>query len=153
MRNQMKSTTMNLDKAVCQEINKAAEFYDVTRIYLVKKIIKKIDIFYNKIHIWGKLKMYQDHSPDKGWKCFHYQLSNEECDLFANVSHRLKISISKLILIGFVLFFKQILRKLEKRNNSEKIIYSYTLLNYKYYYIVQKSVYYLEKNRRKQEGT
>lgn len=110
-------TTLNADFAIIDKIIKCSKSYSISEEEIVKKCILKVCnylINYKR----SCLREYQRHKPISGWVCYHYDLNEEENELFSKVSQQYKISISKMLFIGFILFFEGILSEFVE----EKII-------------------------------
>ncbi|MBN1498882.1 MAG: hypothetical protein JW982_01890 [Spirochaetes bacterium] len=69
--------------------------------------------------ITGKLTEYQNHVT-AGWETLHYSLDSREVEIYSGSRQKLKISISKLAFIGFILFWKKLIKKYEKERGYQK---------------------------------
>lgn len=140
-------STINIDFNILSEISSISDKHRVKTSHLVKTLISQTIHFLKSDGISG-LCEYQAHLPDNGWKCFHYCLNELEADLYANARAKHKLSISKMVLIGFLFFLDEALKILKGDcGNTDMVIYSYT-----YYFIsLAKSLIKNTKNRKIQQ--
>lgn len=127
-------TTLYINNKVKEEIKKAAEQSGKSECFLIKEILKKVIFISKNSEIRNRLTSYQDKNNQQ-YEHFRYRLNDDEHKEFNNARQRLNISISKLLFIGFILFFKKIIKKYLKKC-SEKKWYNYTTINSLYKYLV-----------------
>lgn len=121
----MHKTTLYINTEILECICNASRNYNISKSYLIKYLLNQTSLNYKSSNISQTLIKYQKCHSSTSFKLFHIAFSDDELNTFHNSRNSLKASVSLLLLIGFVLFFKKLLKKL---NKNEKIIYSYTLL-------------------------
>ncbi|MBN1500628.1 MAG: hypothetical protein JW982_10750 [Spirochaetes bacterium] len=139
----MFETTIYLDLSVYSMIQNFSVERDISICKVIKLLLTQVCNIDNKVIITGKLTEYQNHQPEVDYRIFRYRLSEDEHKLFSSARHRLELSISKLLLIGFLMFFDNIFNI-----NDDKQKYNYTIFKKKLYYEVLKFLNSIQKQKR-----
>lgn len=124
-------TSLNIDTNIKDLISQAAEFSGKSSSFLAKKLIKMAYSANNEIILKNKLIEYQDKSSSNKFTILRYRLNEDDRIEFSSARVRLCISISKLLLVGFFLFFRKLINKYIKKINKEKekkTLYNYTAI-------------------------
>ncbi len=145
----MFSTTINIHGIIFFLIEKICLELNISKSFLIKKIITYTCYKLNSAKYGRGLTCYQRKMGPRRWKCFHVEFSEQECKLFFECRAKFRISVSKLLLIGVILFLKEIIEelKLEKTKASEKIFYSYTRIQIQFYKNIEKELWFFNFNR------
>ncbi|MBN1499841.1 MAG: hypothetical protein JW982_06795 [Spirochaetes bacterium] len=122
-------TTIKIDPFVKEKLAEFSEITSLSVSYLIKFLLKKLNERYIRYEIADGLIKYQSHRPPHTYENFHFKLSNEEKNCFElmRISH--KTSISYLLFIAFLLFFKDLIKKYRKnfkRIKSNNFVDSYS---------------------------
>lgn len=134
-------TTICVDEDVFCEIKYFADLHGCSMSEIIKKLLYFVCTIDGNIVIRNKLVEYQNHIQVGGYKVFHYILSDKENEMFSSARQRLKISVSKLLLAGFLLFFKKMIKMYEKNGKNEIInLNNYSYLVEKLYYTIENYV-------------
>ncbi|MBN1499719.1 MAG: hypothetical protein JW982_06180 [Spirochaetes bacterium] len=122
----MYHTSLNINRAIYKIIAESAEKYNVSICYIIRKLISKMLVNFDFALKQKTLTEYQCKYPECIYKRFHITFSENEIE--ANFKARLdyKISVSKILILGFILFFHEIIKELD---GNEKIVIEY-LNNY-----------------------
>lgn len=107
-------STLNVDSSLFFYLMQQCENIDITLSDFAKEIISYTINSFNSGEVKGLLTEYQDHNPDE-WKNLDYNLNDEEARIFGNARLKYKISISKMLFVGFLLFGEIVLSKIKKR--------------------------------------
>lgn len=107
-------TSICIDENVKNEILKFSEKSGKSACYLVNNLIKKAIRINDNIVINNKLVEYQESSPSFCKQVFRYRVTSSEHKYYNAARARMEISISKLLLVGFLLFFKELVSTLKK---------------------------------------
>ncbi len=128
MKNILFSTSMNIDSTLMEQLDEICKQYGISRSDLIKLILKCVCKKYQVLKSATGLTRYQKQQKGHKWKCVRIDFSEEECALFFQTRFKYRVSVSKLLFIGFVLFLDEILEELNG-NDKEKspISNSYTL--------------------------
>ncbi len=115
----MYESSLNIDADVKSIITNYSAISRISMSTIVKLLLKKVDKKYRKNPFMPGLIQYQRHTPDNGFEKLHYLLDRKEKDQFELMRARYKISISYLVLIGFLLFFDDLVNELSNLNNTD----------------------------------
>lgn len=134
----MYKTSVNLCNEIFLMMNVVKNKYGISKSDLIRKILFLCNKNLNSNKQISGLSRYQPAS-ESGWKCFQIAFSKDECDDVFLSKFKYRISLSKLIFIGFYLFIDDILDDLEKeKENVFEVINSYVSKNT----LIQKYLYY-----------
>ncbi len=146
----MAKTTINMKKDLFVSLGEISEQLKVTKSALVRRILMYTheNLDFNKYY--GDLTRYQRYQkriPGNEWKCFHVNYSELESDVFLLCRFHFRISLSKLLFIGFCLFIEEVIDSFndEKEEVKIKSKYSYTSFFNKYTEIVRKEMCIFQK--------
>lgn len=129
-------TSLSINNSIKNEILIASTITNKSACSITKKLIRKAININNVIVIKGQLTEYQENFEDSKLDIFRYRLSEEEHFLFSKARQQLNISISKLLLVGFLLFFDRIICKC-KKEKKEKMWDNYTVLRQTLYFTIE----------------
>lgn len=126
----MKSTTINVDVRILEQIKEFSKKSGLTQTEIVKKILKKVAKSTTDIKYSTGLNHYQDHCVDEGFKKIHINFDEDEIWMIKLAALRLKLSVSKMLFLGFVFWFKVLIKSIKKAGHKiEKLVIdSYTSL-------------------------
>ncbi len=118
----MHKTSLNISSKMNTRLNEASEQFKISKRMLVAKIFKLChrNLDFN-ILVTGELTGYQKKSPGDKWKCLRVDFSDTECDVYVEYRKMFRISLSKLLAVGFFLFFDQIINELNNNSMNEKV--------------------------------
>ncbi len=149
----MFSTTLNINRELFDLLDKISRELNISRAALIRELLKYTckEMQYYKRMVG--LTRYQKKAGKRGWKCFHIEFSEAECRLFFSCRFMYRISVSKLLLIGFVLFINDVTEalKAEKKNISVKDYDSYTIDTSEYNNLIESEVILLPELREEPE--
>ncbi len=138
----MLSTTMNINRKLFNQLAQISEKYNITIAALIKKILKHVFANLNGKKLRTDLTHYQKRRSGTKWKCFHIDFSENEC--MQNFSCRFKhrISLSHVLLVGFVLFIKDVIEELENGCSeiNTEILISYTAYKADFYKLIEQEL-------------
>ncbi|MBN1499430.1 MAG: hypothetical protein JW982_04715 [Spirochaetes bacterium] len=144
----MNRTSLNVSGYVFDEMKEVCLKFNISRKDIIKRIFT---LCHNNFDFvkgeYGKLTAYQKKAPGDSWKCMRVDFDELQCDLYFLYRNRFRISLSKLLAVGFVLFFDQIVNELsEKSDNSDQIkkdiLDTYTVIKQLLYFLVKDSFIY-----------
>ncbi len=97
----------------------------------------------------GKLTGYQKKVPGNKWKCLRVDLDDTQCDVYLFYRNNFRISLSKLLSVGFVLFFDRIIEELAGDSDEQKedlvwFLYTYTEIQALLWNVVTDSFKYFD---------
>ncbi|MBN1500338.1 MAG: hypothetical protein JW982_09285, partial [Spirochaetes bacterium] len=125
----MLESSLYMDKNVKKILNDYAFSTGVSTTYIIKHLLKMLNSRYSYTPTVPGLIKYQKKQEKENWKIIRYKLTQEEKELFEEMRIKFKISISFLVLIAFLLFFKKLKQSKDIIKNSITCsMYSYTLL-------------------------
>lgn len=141
----MNPTSLNMSLSIFNEIHQAGIKFNISKkdiIYLIFRYCHNNFNFNN--FQYGKLTAYQKKLPDDSWKCFRIDFTETQCDVYFLHRNNYRISLSKLLAVGFYLFFDKILSELSQNEKTTKIEFSnsYTDLKRKLLPFVKNSFKY-----------
>ncbi len=117
----MNATSVNMDAGMHYELKKICNEYGISMKQLITLILKYIRKNLNKFSHAYNLTRYQKRIKGRKWKCVRINFSENECknNFFSRFKYR--ISLSKLLAVGFVLFIDEIIENLKnnKKENTE----------------------------------
>lgn len=126
-----KRTSAYVDTKVAEEIKQFAEENNkkVNRVIidLIKLTIKSMKL----CNISDYLTEYQNHKPNS-WQRLNYYIENSDIDLIFKIRQHCKISISKLLFIGFLLFWNKLLKIYKKDKTISNELNSYAIIQFLY---------------------
>ncbi|MBN1501508.1 MAG: hypothetical protein JW982_15215 [Spirochaetes bacterium] len=150
----MFSTSMNIDGTILNSINDISKNYGISKSGLIKELLERVCMNYTECIAASGLTSYQRLGKDRNWKCFRIDLTEKDCLRFFKIRFKYRVSVSKLLLIGFVLFLDEVLEKLKKNCViKSKISNSYTSIRKYFRIFIQKEVNLLTKTKNKQTKT
>lgn len=120
-------TTANVDIFIYQKINDFVYDNNLKFSKIITDIILlTIELLGKKNNRCEKLSEYQNHEST-GWEKAHYELDGKQVDIVLSARFRLRISISKLLYIGVLLFWREIVKMIlgEDEGMNEVILDSY----------------------------
>ncbi len=138
-------TTLNIDPVLYEQLDKICENHGITHACLIKEILKCVCMNYDLSKYSFGLTRYQKRRKGCKWKCFRIDFSEEECRLFYGNRFKFRVSVSKMLYVGFVLFLKEALENIfkEDEDHAEKIFNSYTSLIKKMLpYIAEETIFF-----------
>ncbi len=136
----MHKTSLNINKKLYLKLAAASKKFNVSKKYLIIRIFHYCheNLNFNK-QITGCLTGYQKKMPGDKWKCLRIDFNDTQCDIYLLYRNMFRISLSKLLAVGFFLFFDQIIEELSGKSDTEEaakeIMISYTELKQKYKYM------------------
>ena len=135
MEKQMYSTTLCVKYDVVQKIHKISSKYNIPISLIIRELIGYTCKYIRKYDSISGLTAYQNNEFPKNWKRIHVSFMDYECDIFFKSRARYKVSVSKLLFIGFCFFLDVIIKKLTGQdhksvNNIYMDCYTITSLNY-----------------------
>ncbi len=142
----MHKTSLNVSMKMNGQLDKISDEFRISKKRLVARIFRycheNLDF---SILVTGKLSGYQKKCPGDKWKCLRVDFSDTECDVYFEYRKIFRISLSKLLAIGFFLFFDQIVAELsgdsdEKKETIKQILYNYTEIKRLLYKSIQDSL-------------
>jgi hypothetical protein len=120
MNGNMKKTSAYVDSCIYFEIQSISTKFGISNSKIAKDLILIAINSFNSGKVFGSLTEYQNHKP-VSWERLYYQLNIDEAEFFSISRQKFKISISKLLFIGFSLFWKQLVYKYKNRISKVKI--------------------------------
>lgn len=123
----MYSTTINVNSNIMDLIDNHCNSNNCAKSEFIKKALRIAIKDHSDVS--GGLTKYQSKDVNESWMIFHINFLKNECDEFLGARFRFRLSLSKLLLIGVIIFFK--IMKC-KTNNFD----SYTFLVDKKYEIL-----------------
>ena len=127
----MHETSLSIDVEIKHQIFLASELTQVSMCKVAKKLIRYGVTIHNKTVFKNSLTEYQRIFHSSCTR-LHYRVTNEEHDFFTFSRYFLNTSVSKLLLVGFLLFFKKLINKLIKNKEEIFDFYNYSTLQEKY---------------------
>ncbi|MBN1499769.1 MAG: hypothetical protein JW982_06435 [Spirochaetes bacterium] len=126
----MHRTSLNVSISIHDKIKETSEKYCISRRKLILMIFTYChdNLDFDKF-IFGLTK-YQKIAPGEKWKCLRVDFDDTQCDIYFFYRNRFRISLSKLLAVGFVLFFDRILEKLNQSIKLKKEDFSVLLNSY-----------------------
>ncbi len=112
------STSLNSSKMIKSDIERISSELGITRSKLIKEILWYCLDNLDFAFFLSGLARYQKKYEESNWKCIRLDLNELECDLFLLCRFKFRISVSKLLAVGFVLFIEDVINKLS--GNEEK---------------------------------
>ncbi|MBN1500010.1 MAG: hypothetical protein JW982_07640 [Spirochaetes bacterium] len=137
----MYSTTLNIRLDVYKQLKQLSLEYEISVTYLIQKILKQTGKNLKINFMRNDSTHYQDKQPEKSnWKCFHIVFPNDEFNQNLQFRYKYRISLSKLLFIGFVLFIGKVLAQLENKGENNKFQYNYTSNIIIYWHLIKKEL-------------
>ncbi len=152
----MNKTSLNVSLKMSEKLTDISKKFNISKKQLVAMIFQYCHDNLNfNIQVTGCLTSYQKKAPGDKWKCLRVDFSETECDVYFLYRNLFRISLSKLLAVGFVLFFDMIVAELngdsdDEKNAVEEIINSYTEIkqllynftcdSFKYFYFENKTI-------------
>lgn len=126
----MKSTTINIDVRILEQIRKFSKETALSQSEIVRKVLKKVVSSTTELKFSTGLNHYQDHTAEEGYKLIHINFDEDEIWMIKSASLRLKLSVSKMLFLGFIFWFKVLMKSMKKAGNkiTSNLIDSYTFL-------------------------
>ncbi len=128
----MHKTSLNVSRNLNARLNEVSEKFNISKRMLVRKIFMYCHAHLDfSLLVTGELIAYQRKVPGDKWKCLRVDFSDTECDVYFEYKKMFRISLSKLLAVGFVLFFDLIIAELsgaseDKISDAEWILNTYT---------------------------
>ncbi|MBN1498759.1 MAG: hypothetical protein JW982_01265 [Spirochaetes bacterium] len=116
----MHHTSINISLLIMTKLKETSEKYCISRRKLVSMILYSCHENFNFDVFSSGLTNYQKIAPGDEWKCMRIDFDDTQCDIYFFYRNRFRISLSKLIAVGFILFFDKILKILNKDNEVNK---------------------------------
>lgn len=129
---------------VKDEILKYSKDENVSACKFAKYLINLACSYEVNVEIKGQLVSYQKTFNNESCEMLRYRLSDAEHKYFCSERNRLETSISKLLLIGFLLFFGYLLKE---KIICGKIRDSYTTFFQTYYFVLLKFKENIQKHK------
>ena len=129
----MNETSLSIFSSIKSEIRQLSLASGKSCNFICKHLISQVINCHNYASIQTGLIDYQK-KFDTDFKVLRYRLTDQEHISFHLARIRLKTSISKLLLIGFLLFFKKLVKKLTQKNKHKKFNNNYTIIYQKAFY-------------------
>ena len=107
-------SSLNVDISVFYSMNEISDHLNITMSDLAKEILFYTINTFNSEKTVGLLTEYQNHNPDQ-WKCLDYNMNQYEADTFASARLKFRMSVSKILFIGFMLFGNIVVSLIKKR--------------------------------------
>ncbi|MBN1501272.1 MAG: hypothetical protein JW982_14025 [Spirochaetes bacterium] len=137
----MYSTTLNIRQDVYKQLKQLSLEYEISVTYLIQKILKQTGKNLKVEFKRTESTHYQDKQPEKAnWKCFHIVFPEDEFNQNLQFRYNYRISLSKLLFIGFVLFLDKVLLKLENKGKMHNFQYNYTSNIVIYWHLIKKEL-------------
>ncbi|MBN1499728.1 MAG: hypothetical protein JW982_06225 [Spirochaetes bacterium] len=136
--NTLHFTSANVDCDLYENLLKASVYYNLKSDIIFKDLIKISEKYIRQKQVLNRLTEYQDHSPEK-WEILHYSLNMDEIEYYGQTRQKLKISISKLAFIGFILFWDLLMFSYKERlkiSINRNFVYSYIEIKKKYLILI-----------------
>ncbi len=148
----MKKTSFNVSRNIFIKLDDVSKRFNISKRKLVVKIFFYCHNCMNFDKVAGGLSVYQKKVPGDKWKCLRVDFEDIDCDLYLLYRYRFRISLSKLLAVGFVLFFDQIINELSEKSDLEfqdidqllnsyteirQILYAYVEDSFKYFILKQ----------------
>ncbi|MBN1499925.1 MAG: hypothetical protein JW982_07215 [Spirochaetes bacterium] len=128
----MHKTSLNISGRISNELGQASLRFGISRRKLIISIFMYCHRYFDFEKFQYGLTKYQKKVPEDVWKCFRIDLDDTCCDVYFFYRNRFRISLSRLLAVGFTLFFDQIIRDLKERcentGDLKNVINSYTEL-------------------------
>lgn len=126
---------------VKEEIIKLSKVTGKSTCFIAKRLIELVIKEMDSDDCLDSLTEYQQSYKDEDLIILRYRLSKIEHDDFTFARHKFKISISKMLLIGFLLFFDKLVEKYcENKKKVKIIINNYTAIFAIYYFLIKESL-------------
>lgn len=110
------NTSAYTDINFFKSIQSTAENYNISISKVFRDLLDITSSKITKIKITGILTEYQ-HKDSYTRKVLHYCPDVNQFETYSEIRQKLKISVSKLAFIGFILFWNELLEKYEKTKN------------------------------------
>ncbi len=120
----MHQTSLNVSQKLDGRLTEISAKFKISKRQLVGKIFMYCHHHLNfNILITGRLTGYQKKTKGDKWKCLRVDFSDAECDVYFEYRKMFRISLSKLLAVGFFLFFDLIVAELsgESKDTNEPI--------------------------------
>ncbi|MBN1500259.1 MAG: hypothetical protein JW982_08890 [Spirochaetes bacterium] len=105
---------------------------------LITQILLKTAAHYKYNYRENRLIEYQENTGNQNFIPIHVKFTEMENEIFQEARFNYKISISKLLFLGFLLFFNEIAKKFkDKKNNNKRFFYSYHKYIKKFYFLIE----------------
>ncbi|MBN1501232.1 MAG: hypothetical protein JW982_13820 [Spirochaetes bacterium] len=121
----MNKTSLNINSELFAQLYDICLEYKLSVPELIKKILRYVYVNYNYSRDSMGLTRYQKRISGTSWKCVNVKFSEQECKYNFFCRFKFRISLSKALFIGFVLFIDDILKSLS--TDKEKTINSYSI--------------------------
>ncbi len=115
----MSSTTINMNSDVSEKLNKISKKINVSKTQLIKDLLYFVFRNLDFEKYFANTSRYQKKIPGAEWEQFHINYSELDCDVFLICRFQFRISVSKLVFIGFCLFLQDVIDFYDK--GKEKI--------------------------------
>ena len=130
-------TSLNSDSFVKMEIENFCKKYNYSKNLVIINLIKEVINNFNSGAIVTALTEYQDHKP-VSWSKIDYYLSSQDNEIFGQARQKYKLSISKMLFIGFMLFWKKFVYIFKERLKKTEISFgSYDEFRKKYFTLIE----------------
>ncbi|MBN1501565.1 MAG: hypothetical protein JW982_15505 [Spirochaetes bacterium] len=116
----MNRTSLNISSNILNKLNETSITFKISKKHLILKIFEYChgNFNYNNFE-YGKLTGYQKISTDDSWNCFRIDFDDTQCDVLFFYKNQYRISLSKLLALGFVLFFDKIIEELSRNFKNQ----------------------------------
>ncbi len=118
----MYSTSININFLIFRKIELISKDLNISKATLIREIIKYTCLNYHARKNMNGLTRYQKSRKNTKWKCFRLKFSEDECRLFFKCRFLYRVSVSKMLFVGFILFLDEVVEKIKKGEISEKNI-------------------------------
>lgn len=114
-------STIYIDKDIFNCISICSKKLNTSKTKIIKYLLNKMYNNLKDIEKVNTLIQYQRHKPENGFVLFHYKLNSDENKKFKHIQHITCKSLSLLLFIGYILFFKKFLSKSQDKSLKEQI--------------------------------
>ncbi|MBN1500016.1 MAG: hypothetical protein JW982_07670 [Spirochaetes bacterium] len=149
----MYHTSINISRSIAEKLKETAEKYNISRRKLITMIFLYCHDNLDFDQFVSGLTKYQRLAPGDGWKCLRVDFDDSQCDIYFLYRNKFRISLSKLLAVGFVLFFDRVLKDLNFNNEIKKedflnLLISYTVIKFLLISFVKDALKFFKKSEK-----
>lgn len=101
-------TTINMNKMIMQELNKASGKLNLSRTCIIRLLLKQFIDDNKKINIFNSPVKYQARDKESNWSLFHLTLRQDEYECCLDLRKIYKMSLSSIIAFSVGKYIKRI---------------------------------------------
>ncbi len=130
-------TTININKIIIEELNKASNKLQLSRSYIIRLLLKELLDDNKEIKIFNSPVKYQSRDLECNWSTFHLTLREDEYEFCLDLRKVYKMSLSFIIAFAvkkylkkiFMLFSTHTLNNISDNYLYRNYVFSFNIIN------------------------